>query len=235
MIKLSMKDDAAKTREEKEYDGKAVFVTNWMSRADAADPEPNIYELEISSDFIQPPHFHQSEEFQLIIEGSGTINSESFQAGSLHYAAPYSAYGPFAPGVDGIKYLTIRMSSDRRSFLTATHASEMDGHAQVIKLIQPVDRGDCMNLQSVDSFMAAIDGTAASSGYVRVPPSFEFDDLQSRIPGDKFLFVKSGSIITCGHTLTQWESMYVTGDEEMFTANSGPEGLELIVLQFSPK
>jgi hypothetical protein len=54
-------------------------------------------------------HFHEVDQFQIIVGGSGTIGRESVRPGAIHYADGYTVYGPIrTTDPHGISYLTLR-------------------------------------------------------------------------------------------------------------------------------
>jgi mannose-6-phosphate isomerase-like protein (cupin superfamily) len=61
---------------------------------------------------LQPPHQHANEEFQYIIEGSGTwfLNGKEtpIQKGDLMYAKPWDIHGISNTGTDTLKFFVVK-------------------------------------------------------------------------------------------------------------------------------
>lgn len=61
---------------------------------------------------LQPPHQHANEEFQYIIDGSGTwfLNGKetSIQKGDLMYAKPWDMHGISNTGADTLKFFVMK-------------------------------------------------------------------------------------------------------------------------------
>ncbi|WP_029432858.1 hypothetical protein [Blastococcus sp. URHD0036] len=55
-------------------------------------------------------HFHEVDQFQVVVGGAGTLGREPVGRGVLHYADAYTAYGPIRtdPAV-GLEYVTLRL------------------------------------------------------------------------------------------------------------------------------
>ena len=54
-------------------------------------------------------HFHACDQFQVIVEGSGTIGRHKVRAGFVHYADAFTPYGPLLAAQDeGFAYETLR-------------------------------------------------------------------------------------------------------------------------------
>ena len=54
------------------------------------------------------PHFHQADQFQVVVAGHGMLGDREFSDGAVHYTDAYSAYGPIVAGKSGIWWFTLR-------------------------------------------------------------------------------------------------------------------------------
>lgn len=68
-----------------------------------------------------PAHFHSQAQFQVFLEGSVGFPDHALKAIAVHYADPYTPYGPFIPGV-GFKMAILRARS-----ATITWMSDREG------------------------------------------------------------------------------------------------------------
>ena len=57
-------------------------------------------------------HYHQQEQFQVVVRGGGSLGRHRLKALSVHYASRESGYGPLIAGPDGLDYLTLRSCAD---------------------------------------------------------------------------------------------------------------------------
>ena len=69
-------------------------------------------------DFAEPggvikPHFHRVNQFQVIVDGDGTLGKKPVQAIAFHYTDGFTPYGPIVAGGAGISFFTIRAKPDR--------------------------------------------------------------------------------------------------------------------------
>ena len=53
-------------------------------------------------------HFHEADQFQVVVAGDGTIGREQVGQIALHYASAYTTYGPILAGAGGLSYFTLR-------------------------------------------------------------------------------------------------------------------------------
>ncbi len=61
---------------------------------------------------VVPPHFHEADQYQVFVAGSGRIGGHPVAVGTVHYSDGYSGYGPIVPDADGCAYLTLRPTFD---------------------------------------------------------------------------------------------------------------------------
>lgn len=57
-------------------------------------------------------HFHRSDQWQVVIGGSGHLASHPVGPVTLHYTNAHSAYGPIKAGSEGVAYFTLRNGWD---------------------------------------------------------------------------------------------------------------------------
>jgi hypothetical protein len=104
-------------------DGPATWVTSYLGPGRGADgpafAEPPLgalfpvaYLIESPPHKNSAPHFHQANQFQVVVAGGGHIGKDAVGMVSVHYASANTPYGPIAPGDDGIAYMTMRTGFD---------------------------------------------------------------------------------------------------------------------------
>lgn len=57
-------------------------------------------------------HYHSQDQFQLFVDGNGTMGRHSVTALTLHYSNRYTGYGPIVAGQEGLSYYVLRPSFD---------------------------------------------------------------------------------------------------------------------------
>ena len=73
---------------------------------------PMAYLVEQVPNSTLEAHFHQVDQFQIFVRGSGKIGTHDLNGLTVHYAAAYSPYGPIVAGPSGVHYMTLRRSWD---------------------------------------------------------------------------------------------------------------------------
>src|SRR5690348_15756454 len=59
---------------------------------------PMAFLVEKQPGAVTPPHFHQADQFQVVVAGRGRLGDDEFSDGAVHYTDAYSAYGPILAG-----------------------------------------------------------------------------------------------------------------------------------------
>jgi hypothetical protein len=78
----------------------------------AGDPVPMIYLVDQEPNSTIQMHFHQVDQFQVFVGGSGSMGRHPLAPITVHYTNAFTGYGPLSAGPDGLQYLTIRAQWD---------------------------------------------------------------------------------------------------------------------------
>lgn len=73
-------------------------------------PTPQAFLVETNNEIAV--HFHPVPQFQFFVSGEGAVARHSMRPGSVHYADPFTPYGPLRPVGDFVGYLTLRATAD---------------------------------------------------------------------------------------------------------------------------
>jgi hypothetical protein len=57
-------------------------------------------------------HFHQADQFQVVVAGEGTLGTHAVRPITVHFAGAFTAYGPIHAGAAGLTYFTLRNGFD---------------------------------------------------------------------------------------------------------------------------
>lgn len=96
---------------------------------DPAAIYPMAYLVQQSPDSEIQPHYHQADQFQLFLGGSGRIGTHSLAGMTIHYAGSLSPYGPIVSGAGGLQYLTFRNRWDPGAQWMPENAQRLRAHA----------------------------------------------------------------------------------------------------------
>ncbi len=112
---LAMSSEAARaTRHEGVLYNGARYRRSGLLGRQASDPEtPQAYPIEQQPGSAVPPHFHETNQFQVVVKGAGKSGRHRLGAHAIHFAGGHAAYGPIHASPEGLFYFTLRARSDR--------------------------------------------------------------------------------------------------------------------------
>jgi hypothetical protein len=67
--------------------------------------------------YVTPAHFHDVNQFQVVVQGTARIGTHRVLPGSVHYAETGTPYGPIVPDDEGLSYFTLRQTSPGGYFI----------------------------------------------------------------------------------------------------------------------
>jgi hypothetical protein len=77
-----------------------------------------VHVLRVPPGYYSEAHFHDYDQFQVVIEGSVDMAGEILTPGSVHYTDARTPYGPFRAGPDGLTMMIIRPGAPQKGTRT---------------------------------------------------------------------------------------------------------------------
>jgi hypothetical protein len=165
---------------------------------------------------VTPPHFHQADQFQVVVAGRGMLGDHEFRDGSVHYTDAYSAYGPIVAGKSG------NAARDRHQHW------ELTTEAMPAALLGEPFEATGISCRPV---LEAEDGLAGWR--YRIPPCTAIAGRALSAGGGQFRLVLAGdAAVDGGDPLPANSCIFVGPEDPAFAGASGPVGAELLCLQF---
>lgn len=230
---------AAKRRFLQLPDGFSYYKGEWLESSEDPLLSPTAFLIEQPAGSVLAPHFHKQNQFQVMVDGGGTIGRHDIAPITVHYAGAYSGYGPLIAGPAGIKYFTIRAVFEKGAMMVATERERMiRGPKRQVSTApyQPMNEVSLAALtvaQSVDLVAPASDGLAVQAW--RLPPGGQAMPLAPTGGSGQFQMVLSGGLRHQDALLRRWEMRFVSADEPAQRLDAGQAGAEVLILQMPLK
>jgi hypothetical protein len=203
--------------------------------AAAAAGEPMAYLVEQAPGDTVDAHFHQVDQFQVFLGGSGRIGTHALHGVTVHYAAACSPYGPIVAGPDGVSYLTLRCDWDPGAQWMPGAAAALRGmktrrHATFTS--PPLQR--CDDLSAVTGVAARVvmpsEHGGAGAWLVQAGPKSTV--CIDAAGSSSFCVVLAGSLCLGDEEFGSRSCLFLQAGESL-SATAGAAGVELVRVQFA--
>ena len=238
---------ARKSRRSIVSNGVAAHLTTFIganrynpSEASAEPPGPAVvypmaFLVEQPAGSVVATHFHEANQFQIVVAGDGTLGSHPVKPVAVHYSNAFSAYGPITAGTAGLHYFTLRNGYDRGARYLPAARGEMRGVKRRFRdaFAEPVVSSAAVPEAGSSAVLIpeATDGMGAWRH--RLPPGATLEGLDPASGDGQFWVVTAGSLHTSsGEILPPLSCAFVAPDEPPLAAIAGEAGLEVVVVQF---
>lgn len=176
------------------------------------------------------PHFHDVDQFQVIVQGDGVIGKKPLRPITAQYADAYTPYGPIISRDEGISFFTLRQSASAGHFHMPGSRDKMPGRAgrNIAALFATGEipsNGEAIRLplQDTDDGLRMAGIRLAAHASAAPTPSDG---------GGQFYLICSGSLVHEGQPLPTQSLIYVETGEDPPALQAGPDGAEVLLLQF---
>lgn len=205
--------------------------------------QPQAFLIEMSANEVIVPHFHEVDQFQIFVSGSGSMGRtrEVSQPLAVHYADHHTGYGPITAGPHGYSYFTLRAKSDSGAIYLHNPgyrerlkpSAKRHGVAAGITLsTEPVlmDRKDVV-VEPYMQELATGDGLGVS--LIRMGPGASYAGPDPSATGGQYYLVANGAAEIESGAYSAWTPIFVAKTDQALTLRAGPKGLEALLLQFA--
>jgi len=241
MAVLAAGDAARANRRAIVSNGVAAHLTTfigsnrYMAGADAPPPPgpaavyPMAFLVEQPAGSVVAAHFHESNQFQLVVGGGGRLGQHELRPLAVHYSNAFSAYGPLEAGAEGLHYLTLRNGYDRGARYLPGARAELQGVRRRFRQATADAAPDCAGTEVL--LDQAPDGLGAWRH--RLPAGAALAGPDPAGGDGQFWVVVAGALRTsAGEALPALSCAFVGPDEPPFAVTAGEDGLEVVVMQY---
>jgi len=89
-------------------DGRAIWVSRVFPTSGATPEMPMASLVEQLAHTVIPTHFHAVNQFQVLVEGQGTLGKRAVHPWTVHYTNGFTGYGPLCAAATGMAFFTLR-------------------------------------------------------------------------------------------------------------------------------
>ncbi|WP_156909420.1 hypothetical protein [Ottowia thiooxydans] len=217
-------------------DGFTYCKSEWMESTRDPLLSPTVFLVEQPPGSCLRTHFHAQNEFQVVVQGSGTLGPHALSPGLIHYATAYTGYGPLVAGPEGLSYFTIRAVFEAGAYFIPEHREMLQRgprHQFHAGPVVPTD-GAPMHLNAheaqVPEPLAANADGSASAAAIRLGPGAQACLPAFSLSVAQFVLVLEGELQCGNQTLGAWESLARTERDAELYVSAGAAGALAVVL-----
>lgn len=187
--------------------------------------------------FVNPAHFHDSNQFQVVLEGSVKFPTHNMIAPAVHYSDHGAPYGPFVVGPD-FKMAIIRTRQAKQIYMSDREGRkqrnpsgrEIFGQASDVEWEPAADQPIGAEVKTLFA-PAAVAGPSAE--LLRFPAGAEIKSKAA--PHGQYHVVLDGTILLDGTEFASYSMRYSAGESAPRTLVAGSGGATVIVLTFDSR
>lgn len=179
------------------------------------------------------PHFHDIDQFQVVVAGDGRIGKKEVRPVTFQYADAYTPYGPIVARDDGISFFTLRNVASGGHFVMPGSKHLMLCRAgRNIAGYFDVGEEPLGEKESTRSVLMEPQDDGVSAVGIRLGADAEAPGVDSD-GGGQYYLVCRGALVADGKELPTHSLMRVDPGETTPTLAAGVDGADVLVLQFS--
>ena len=179
------------------------------------------------------PHFHDVDQYQVVVGGFCKMGKKEAPPVTFQYADAYTPYGPIFGEKEGFAFFTLRQVASGGFFPMPGSREHMPGRAGR-NIAGHFDRsGPAPGAgEAVEESLMDDQGDGVDARGFRLGAGASAEGPAS-VGGGQYYLVCEGEIQLDGKTMPQWSLAHVAADERAPTMQAGPDGADVLVLQFA--
>ena len=226
-------EDVTASREQLGTTGSEIWRT-WFLKPAAGTRLPQAFLVEYAPGRVLRTHFHDVDEFQIVVSGSGTFGSHDVVPFTVHFARAHTPYGPIVAGPSGLAFLTLRAqrdSSGPQKLPEMREALENVRGRRPFQVAGSARRNDAIDsvvVQPLEGFHG--DGLAAHS--LELPERTRLLVPKAANSGPQFIAVVAGSVTIDARALHAPAIVYLPPQSAPLHVQALHEASHVLVLSF---
>lgn len=236
MPQIASFDDVKAQRKERSVPTGTAWRTNLIDPEADNPVSAQAFLVEGSPGRVIKPHFHDQDQYQVVVSGGGLMGKHELQVNAVHFSRRHTPYGPIVFGEQQLGFLTLRAHKDpgaqylddpeKRSKLT-TLENRKPWQATELPKFEPTTPDAALHTFSElkdEEGLASFSLSVAANAKALAP-----DPANSN---GQYLIIVRGSLHYGGKEYKALSVAFVKPQEGPFELVAGAEGLDVLVLHF---
>jgi len=209
--------------------GNRVTVTDFFGNLHDPHAAPQAFLVRYDRDGTIRPHFHKVDQYQVVVEGGGTLGKHSLSPVVVHYTDGFTPYGPIHAGAEGLSFFTLRVRPDVGAYFMPGSGDRMErkaGRTFSVRVEANGHGGDATET------LRAPDASGLGAFRLRLAPGASATGPSPRESGGQYYVVAGGAVTCEGRPLPRLSLVHVAPGDAAPRVTAGPEGADVLVLQY---
>lgn len=232
MPQIAAFDDVKHNRKQREVPtGGLAWRTHFIVPPEGAVDAPVAFLAEGTRERVIRPHFHQVDQFQVIVSGGGILGRHPLSLHAVHFARAYTPYGPIHFADEGLGFLTLRAHWDPGAQYLPAQREKLEQ----IPNRKPWQATEAPTFVSADPvglrpFAQLKDDRGLGAYALRLKPNARALAPAPTGSNGQYLVITRGSLLHGSKEHRAITIVFVQPDEAAFDLQAGAEGLDALVL-----
>lgn len=235
MPQIASYEDVKANRVQRPVASGLGWRTDFLKLPPGADPteEPMGFLVEGNHERVIRPHFHENDQFQVVVGGGGVLGKHKLSIHAVHFSRAYTPYGPINFGADGLSFLTLRARKDQG----AQYLPELRDKLKAVPDRKPWQITEAPDFTlagdvSVKPFSQIKDARGLAAYSLSMKPHATVSVPDPSQSGGQHIIVTKGSLVYQGREYKAVAIAFVKPHEGAWQIVAGPEGVEALVLNY---
>jgi hypothetical protein len=178
-------------------------------------------------------HYHQQDQFQLVVGGYGTLGLHDIRPVTVHFTGAHTAYGPIKASQDeGVWYFTLRNGFDPGARFMTMPENRVALRSVARRKHREAVAGPLAHPTTPSQTLLGPEPDGMTAWRYNLSPDQTVTGPEPAQGRGQYWVVTSGSLTHAGESLPKMSCAFVYPDDPAFHAVAGPHGVEIIAMQF---
>ena len=178
-------------------------------------------------------HYHQQDQFQLVVGGHGTMGLHEIRPVTVHFTGAHTAYGPIkASPQEGVKYFTLRNGFDPGARFMTIPENRVALRTIAERQHRESVAGPLSAPTAATETLLGPDHDGMTAWRYHLGPNETITGPNPANGRGQYWVVTNGSLIHANETLPKMSCVFLYPGDPAFQAAAGPDGVEVVAMQF---
>jgi rubredoxin len=234
MAHIAAFDDVKAGRQERVlWNGALGWRTRFITPPEGVVDSPVAFLVEGTKERVIRPHYHQTDQFQVVVSGGGTLGRHPLALNAVHFTRAYTPYGPILFDEQGLGFLTLRARRDPGAQYIPDKTEQLrqvpDRRPWQVTEVPRFEAGSPVSLRPFEQIR---DERGLGAYALSLQPGIATSAPAVSGTNGQYIIVTKGSILHEGKPRAALTIIFVEPDENAFRLEAGPEGAEALILNF---